>query len=52
MPKLQFKKERLYSGLFICEECDIEYDLDRVPEQYVICDECKGELIEVDEDEE
>ncbi len=50
MPKTA-KKERLYSGIFFCEECDAEYELELVPESDFVCDDCEGDLVELDEDE-
>ena len=50
MPKAS-KKEKLYSGIYGCEKCDNEYELDRVPESEMFCgdDDCDGGLVELDE---
>lgn len=46
--------ERVYSGTFRCEDCDIEYVADGDPESQLVCEECGGDLDEVgnDDDEE
>ena len=41
------RKERLYSGIFVCEECDAEYELELVPESDFVCDDCEGALVEL-----
>ena len=45
------RKEKLHSGIFICEECDVEYELELVPESEVVCDDCGSDLVEYLEDE-
>ena len=50
--KSQIKKERLYSGIYSCMYCNTEYEIKRATKDELICEECKGELIWIDEDDE
>jgi len=47
--------ERLYDGLFECPSCEVEYAVERATEEDLFCEECGGDLIEIevggDEDE-
>lgn len=45
-------KTKLYTGIFYCQSCDLEFELGRVDEKELVCDECGGQLEEVDEDDE
>lgn len=46
------QKVRLYSGIYACPSCGIEYELERVPEEHVTCDDCDEELEVCEEPEE
>jgi len=43
--------ERLYSGVFECSDCDIEYEIDRAMEDDLFCEECGGDLEATDDGE-
>ena len=43
--------ERLYDGIYECPPCDIEYVVERATEEDLFCEECGGDLIEVDDDD-
>ena len=43
--------ERLYEGVYACPSCEIEYAVDRATEDDLFCEECGGDLVGVDEDE-
>jgi len=36
--------ERLYSDIFECSGCDIEYEIERATEDDLFCEECGGDL--------
>jgi transcription initiation factor IIE alpha subunit len=47
-------KDRLYSGLYECTECDARYNVEDASEDDLVCDECGADLVmeeEHDEDE-
>ena len=41
---------KVLSGFFECPSCGEEYELDRVPEQEAVCEECHVKLEEVDDE--
>ena len=45
-------KEPLFSGIYVCLDCDIEFELDRATKDELICDECSGKLIKSEDQEE
>jgi transcription initiation factor IIE alpha subunit len=48
-------KERLYTGIFQCPECDARYDITDAYEDELTCEECGADLVpegDTDEDAE
>jgi len=43
--------ERLYDGIYECPSCDVEYSVDRATEEDLFCEECGGDLVVVDDDD-
>ena len=43
--------ERLYDGIYECLSCDIEYGVERATEDDLFCEQCGGDLVELDEDD-
>ena len=39
------EKEKLYTGIYTCEECNEEYHCAQVPENELTCSDCGGKLI-------
>jgi transcription initiation factor IIE alpha subunit len=44
--------ERLYSGVFECQDCPSRYDVEDAPEDELFCSECGGTLKLADDDTE
>jgi len=42
--------ERLYSGIFECPDCGIEYEADRATEDDLFCEECGSDIVETEPD--
>jgi transcription initiation factor IIE alpha subunit len=40
--------ERLYDGIYSCPSCEVEYAVDRATEDDLFCEECGGDLVEAD----
>ncbi len=43
-------KTTLYSGIYECSDCNKEYQLERATEDEMQCDQCEGELTELEEE--
>ncbi len=43
-------KKLLYSGIYECPDCEKEYQLERATQDEMICDQCDGELVETEEE--
>jgi transcription initiation factor IIE alpha subunit len=42
--------ERLYSGIFECTECEIEYSFDRATKEDLFCEQCGADVHEIEDD--
>ena len=48
---IELSKKRLYSGVYYCPYCDIEFEIEREDEQELKCEECHTALEEADDHE-
>ena len=54
-PNMEVKKmakERLISGIYLCPECDEEFEINREKEAELVCEDCGVRLEEVTDDDE
>ena len=50
--EIAMSKERLISGIYLCANCDQEFDIQRETEAGLICEDCGGRLEEVTDGDE